>query len=113
MEPHDPVGRPGCLPDRVDKPLEGDLKKTDVAELLTNRIYIGELRGGGRREPVISRDIWESVRANRARHARRVPGPTRYRNVDGCATFPDGFRGARPTFSIEGVDVLAMELLVA
>ena len=56
------------------------LKKKHVAELLTNHIYIGELREGGRREPVISRDIWERVQANRARHARRVPGPTRRRH---------------------------------
>jgi hypothetical protein len=26
---------------------------------------------------------------------------------------PDGSRGARPTFSIDGVDVLVMELLAA
>jgi len=89
-----------------------DLKKKHVAELLPNPIYVGVVDGETRRPAVINRDIWERVQANRARHARRVPGPTRrrhyllsgllhcracghsltghvgrYRHEDGCATF--------------------------
>jgi DNA invertase Pin-like site-specific DNA recombinase len=56
------------------------LKKKHIAELLTNTIYIGELKGGGRgRTPVIGREVWERVQAKRARHSHRAPGPVKYR----------------------------------
>jgi hypothetical protein len=55
------------------------LVKSHVAEILTNPIYVGSLRSGGHRPPAIDRELWERAQASRARHARRHPGPTSYR----------------------------------
>lgn len=99
------------------------LKKSHVAEVLTNRFYIGEVRDG-KREPVIDPGLWEQVQANRHRHTRRHPGPVsyrqylwsgllvcrscgrrlighcgRYRHTEACEAFraarPDGIRDGR------------------
>jgi DNA invertase Pin-like site-specific DNA recombinase len=94
-----------------------DLKKSHVAEILTNSFYSGMIRDGHRRAPVIDEGLWSQVQDLRARHSRRHPGPVsyrsyvwsgllqcrscgrriighskRYRHTDAC----DAFRGARP-----------------
>ena len=56
------------------------LVKSHIAELLTNRIYRGELRDGNRRPPVIDEALWSSVQELRGRHSHRHPGPATYRS---------------------------------
>lgn len=94
-----------------------DLRKTHVSELLTNPIYRGILRDGGRRVAVIDETISDQVAEMRSRHSHRHRGPVsyrsylwsgliscracgrrltghtrRYRHIDACADF----RAARP-----------------
>lgn len=59
--------------------VEFGLRPSHVAELLTNPIYIGRLRDGNRRTPVIEDALWAQVADMRARHSRRHPGPVTYR----------------------------------
>jgi DNA invertase Pin-like site-specific DNA recombinase len=93
------------------------LRRTHVAEVMTNRIYAGVLRDASRRPAVVDDLLWEQVQAMRARHSHRHPGPTttrqylwagllqcracgrrltghveRYRHVEAC----EAFRAARP-----------------
>ena len=93
------------------------LKKAHVAEILTNRFYIGELSDGSRRQATVDRQTWDAVHARRGTYARRHSGPItrrtyvlsallhcrhcgrvltghsgRYRHVDAC----DAFKAARP-----------------
>jgi len=94
-----------------------DLKKSHVAEILTNSFYVRVIRDGHRRAAVIDEGLWSQVQDLRAGHSRRHPGPVsyrcyvwsgliqcrscgrriighsdRYRHTDACAAF----RGAKP-----------------
>ena len=49
--------------------------RTWVCEVLTNRIYKGELRDGSMRAaPIIAAEVWDRVQEQRSRYARRHPG---------------------------------------
>lgn len=102
-------------PNRQIEPFR--LEKTHVAEIVTNRFYIGYLSDGSRRRAVIDRVTWDQVYARRGTYARRHSGPAsrrtyllsamircrhcgraltghsgRYRHVDAC----EPFKAARP-----------------
>ena len=55
------------------------LERTHVAEVMTNRIYAGELRDGNRRPAVIGQALFDEVQEKRARYSRRRTGPVTYR----------------------------------